>query len=313
MLNLRYILLLTLAAAFGGFLFGYDTAVIAGAIGFLRIHFSLSAGFTGWAASSVLVGCMFGAILAGPLGDRIGRKPSLLLCALLFGLSSVASAIPQTLGQFAWARFAGGMAIGAASILSPIYIAEVSPEKIRGRLVALYQLAIVVGILTVYFVNLQIQRLGDESWNVDWGWRWMFASLVIPSALFGLLMAFVPESPRWLMKKGLKTQARQTLIRIGGQSNADSELQSIEAALREEQGSWRQIFSSGYSRALVIGSLLAIFSQLSGINSIMYYAPEIFKAAGSATDSAFVQTVTGGAGNLFFTCVALAFVDKAGR
>jgi SP family arabinose:H+ symporter-like MFS transporter len=313
MTNLRYVLLLTLAAAFGGFLFGYDTAVIAGAIGFLRAHFSLSAGLTGWAASSVLVGCMFGALLGGPVGDKIGRKPSLLLCALLFALSSVASAIPQTLGEFAWARFAGGMAIGAASILSPIYIAEVSPEKIRGRLVALYQLAIVIGILTVYFVNLQIQRLGNESWNIDSGWRWMFASLVVPSALFGLLLVFVPESPRWLMKRGSKNQAWQILVKIGGKRNADEELTRIEASLQEEEGSWKEIFSSGYSRALVIGSLLAVFSQFSGINSIMYYAPEIFKAAGSGTDSAFVQTVTVGAVNLIFTFVAILFVDKAGR
>lgn len=313
MFNLRYILLLTLTAAFGGFLFGYDTAVIAGGIGFLRAHFSLSAGLTGWAASSVLVGCMFGALLGGPLGDRIGRKPSLLLCALLFALSSLASAIPETLGQFAWARFAGGMAIGAASILSPIYIAEVSPEKIRGRLVALYQLAIVVGILTVYFVNLQIQRLGDETWNIEWGWRWMFASLIAPSALFGFLMALVPESPRWLMKKGKKKQARSILVRIGGEANAELELQNIEAALREEQGAWSDIFSSNYSRALLIGALLAVFSQFSGINSIMYYAPEIFRAAGSGRDSAFLQTVTVGVVNLVFTFVAISFVDKAGR
>lgn len=313
MFNLRYILLLTLAAAFGGFLFGYDTAVIAGAIGFLRAHFTLSAGLTGWAASSVLVGCMFGALLGGPLGDRIGRKSSLLLCALLFALSSVASAVPQTLGQFAWARFAGGMAIGAASILSPIYIAEVSPEKIRGRMVALYQLAIVIGILTVYFVNLQIQRLGNESWNIDRGWRWMFASLVIPSALFGLLMLFVPESPRWLMKKGSKQRAWKILVRVGGKLNAEAELRNIEAALKEEQGTWREMFGSGYRRALIIGSLLAIFSQFSGINSIMYYAPEIFKASGSGTDSAFVQTVTVGAVNLVFTFVAIIFVDRAGR
>jgi len=189
----------------------------------------------------------------------------------------------------------------------------VSPEKVRGRLVALYQLAIVIGILTVYFVNLQIQRLGNESWNVDWGWRWMFASLVIPSALFGLLLAFVPESPRWLMKKGSKQQAWRILVKIGGKRNAETELKSIETALQEEQGTWKEIFSTGYSRALLIGSLLAIFSQFSGINSIMYYAPEIFKAAGSGTDSAFVQTVTVGAVNLLFTLVAVLFVDKAGR
>jgi len=185
-----YVLLITLVAAFGGFLFGYDTAVVSGAIGFLRSHFQLSANLTGWAASSMLMGCMAGAMLGGPLGDRIGRKRGLMLCAALFAVSAIVSAVPVTLGQFAWARFAGGLAIGAASILSPIYIAEISPERGRGRLVSLYQLAIVIGILGVFFVNLQIQRLGDEAWNVSIGWRWMFGSLAFPAAAFGLLLIY---------------------------------------------------------------------------------------------------------------------------
>lgn len=311
-LNLGYILLISLVAAFGGFLFGYDTAVVSGAIGFLKSHFGLSAELTGWAASSVLVGCMFGAIFCGPLGDRLGRKASLLWCAALFAASSVASAMPSTLGQFAWARFAGGLAIGAASILSPIYIAEISPEKIRGRLVALYQLAIVVGILVVFFVNLQIQRLGDEAWNVDVGWRWMFGSLVLPSVAFGVLLAFVPESPRWLMKAGLDGRALEILDRIGGPENATREIAGIRVALAQEEGRWTELFEA-YRRPLLIGALLAVFSQLSGINTVMYYAPEIFRAAGAGRDSAFAQTVTVGAVNLLFTFVAIAFVDRAGR
>jgi len=311
-LNLGYILLISLVAAFGGFLFGYDTAVVSGAIGFLQAHFGLSAELKGWAASSVLVGCMFGAMFGGPIGDRLGRKASLMLCAALFAASSVASAMPATLAQFAWARFAGGLAIGAASILSPIYIAEVSPEKIRGRLVALYQLAIVVGILVVFFVNLQIQRLGDEAWNVDQGWRWMFGSLVLPSVVFGGLLAFVPESPRWLMKAGLEGRALEILDRIGGPENAAREVAEIRSALAQEEGRWSELFAA-YRRPLAIGALLAVFSQLSGINTVMYYAPEIFKAAGAARDSAFAQTVTVGAVNLLFTFVAIAFVDRAGR
>jgi SP family arabinose:H+ symporter-like MFS transporter len=312
-LNVGYILLISLVAAFGGFLFGYDTAVVSGAIGFLKDHFELSADLTGWAASSMLIGCMFGAMGGGPLGDRIGRKWSLIWCALLFALSSVAAAIPHTLSQFAWARFAGGLAIGAASILSPIYIAEVAPEKIRGRLVALYQLAIVVGIGVVFFVNLQIQRLGDETWNNAMGWRWMFASLVFPSVLFGLCMIAVPESPRWLMKMGRTQKARLILERIGGPENAGREMQQIEAALREEEGRWSELFSSSYFRALVVGSLLAVLAQFSGINAIMYYGPEVFKAGGAGQDAAFVETVTVGAINLIFTFVAIAYVDKAGR
>lgn len=312
-INYGYILLLSLVASFGGFLFGYDTAVVSGAIGFLTSHFQLSAELTGWAASSMLVGCMVGAVAAGPAGDRFGRKPSLILCGLVFAVSSAASAMPSTLAQFAWARFAGGVAIGAASMLSPLYIAEIAPEKIRGTLVALYQLAIVVGILVVFFVNLQIQRLGDETWNTTTGWRWMFASLTLPSALFGFLMLLVPESPRWLMKQGQRDRARRILERVGGPGNAQKELGQIEEALRQEEGRWSELFTTGYRRALVIGILLAVFGQLSGINAIMYFAPEIFKSAGAGTDSAFSQTVIVGLVNLAFTFVAIWLVDRAGR
>ncbi len=237
--NYRYLLPLALTAALGGFLFGYDTAVVSGAINFLKSHFQLSADLTGWAASSLLVGCMAGSAVAGPLGDRFGRKWTLVACAGLFAVSSLVSAVPQTIGQFAWARFAGGIAIGGVSMLSPLYIAEIAPEKLRGTLVALYQLAIVVGILIVFFVNLQIQRLGDETWNIEIGWRWMFASLVLPSLLFGLLMLVVPESPRWLMKVGRREPARRVLEGVGGPAAAQREIQAIDQALKQEEGRWR--------------------------------------------------------------------------
>ncbi|MGC8885688.1 MAG: sugar porter family MFS transporter [Verrucomicrobiia bacterium] len=308
-----YVILISLVAAFGGFLFGYDTAVVSGAIGFLREHFKLTSDLTGWAASSMLVGCMVGAVVAGPAGDRFGRKWSLAVCGFLFAISSIGAAIPHNLAQFAWARFAGGIAIGSASILSPIYIAEISPERIRGRLVALYQLAIVIGILIVFFVNLQIQRSGDLSWNVNTGWRWMFASLVPPSILFCILMALVPESPRWLLKIGKEEKARAILEKISGSAYAEIQIQKITETLKEEQGRWSELFSGGYFRALVVGALLAIFSQFSGINAIMYYGPEVFKASGLAQDAAFAQTVIVGAINLVFTFVAIGFVDKAGR
>jgi sugar porter (SP) family MFS transporter len=312
-LNIPYILLISLVAAFGGFLFGYDTAVVSGAIDYLKNHFQLSADLTGWAASSMLVGCMAGAMIGGPLGDRIGRKKSLILCGLLFAVTSLLSAIPHDITQFAWSRFAGGIAIGAASMLSPLYIAEIAPEKIRGRLVSLYQLAIVGGILVVFFVNLQIQRMGDETWNTHTGWRWMFASLVIPSVVFAGLMALVPESPRWLMKMGRKAEAQKVLETVGGVENARREMAQIEGALGQEEGRWIELLSPGYRRALLIGSLLAIFGQFSGINAIMYYAPTIFKSAGVGTDAAFTQTVIVGVVNLVFTFVAIGFVDRAGR
>jgi MFS transporter, SP family, arabinose:H+ symporter len=198
-------------------------------------------------------------------------------------------------------------------MLSPLYIAEIAPERIRGTLVALYQLAIVIGILVVFFVNLQIQRLGDENWNTDTGWRWMFASLALPSVLFGLFMAAVPESPRWLMKMGDREKARTILERVGGVAAAERGIRQIDEALRLEEGRWSELFTSGYLRALVTGTLLAVFSQFSGINAIMYYAPEIFRAAGSGRDLAFTRTVTVGVVNLAFTFVAIGLVDKAGR
>jgi SP family arabinose:H+ symporter-like MFS transporter len=198
-------------------------------------------------------------------------------------------------------------------MLSPLYIAEIAPEKIRGTLVALYQLAIVVGILVVFFVNLQIQRLGDEGWNTHTGWRWMFASLALPSALFGFFMALMPESPRWLMKMDRQAEAQAILERVGGPVNAQREVLQIQEALQQEEGRWSELFTAGYGRALVIGILLAVFGQFSGINAIMYYAPEIFKAAGSGRDAAFLQTVIVGLVNLGFTFVAIWLVDKAGR
>lgn len=308
-----YLVLICFAAALGGFLFGYDTAVVSGAIGFLKTYFALDADLEGAAAAILLQGCMVGVLLAGPLGDRFGRKKSLILFGALFAVSSVASAVPRTLEQFEWARFAGGLAIGGASMLSPLYIAEISPEKIRGRLVALYQLAIVVGILVVFLVNLQIQRLGDEAWNVETGWRWMFATLAIPSVLFCAFMLAVPESPRWLMKAGRRAEARSILERVAGAATAEREVAQIEAALRQEEGRWSELLAPGYRRALLIGMLLAVFGQFSGINAIMYYGPEIFKTAGAGTDAAFLHTVIVGVVNVAFTFVAIAFVDRAGR
>jgi SP family arabinose:H+ symporter-like MFS transporter len=311
--SLKYLLLLTAVAALGGLLFGYDTAVISGAVGFLQGHFQLSAGLKGWAASSALVGCMVGAMFGGPLSDRYGRKKILFFCAMLFAFSGLASALPRTLTQFVWARFAGGLAIGAVSVLSPLYIAEIAPERIRGRLVSLYQLAIVVGILMVFFINMLIQRLGDETWNTAYGWRWMMGSLTLPASLFGFLLVLIPESPRWLMKMGRRAEAEKVLVRVGGQAAAGREIRQIEESLNQEDGKFSELFTSGYRRALVIGVALAVICQFSGINAIMYYAPEIFKSIGAGRDAAFSQTVSIGAINLLFTFVAIWLADKAGR
>lgn len=311
--SIRYVVLLAVVAALGGLLFGYDTAVIAGAIGFLETHFELDATATGWAASCALVGCIVGAAIAGTLSDRFGRRKVLVLSAIFFAVSAVTSAIPRTLSQFVIARILGGLGVGAASAISPLYISEVSPAHIRGRLVSLQQLAIVSGIQIVYFVNMLIQRLGNETWNATLGWRWMFASETLPAVLFFIFLFFVPESPRWLSKQGRGSDALGILSRIGGRARAETELAEIKEAIAHEEGSIWQLFQPGLRVALFIAVVLAIFTQITGINAILYYAPEIFKRAGAGTNAAFAQTVALGTVNLVFTLLAMATIDRFGR
>ena len=308
-----YAALLSFVAALGGLLFGYDTAVISGAIGFLRTHFSLDAASTGWAASSALVGCLIGAGAAGVLADRLGRKKALLVAAVLFTVSGVWSALPRTIMEFNIARILGGVGIGTASVVCPLYIAEISPAARRGRLVTFNQLAIVIGILVVYFVNYFIARLGGEEWNVATGWRWMFGSEAIPAALFFALTLLIPESPRWLTQRGRKDEARTVLARVGGDAHADTEVDAITATLGGEKASLTELFRPGLRVAFAIGAALAILQQITGINVFMYYAPEIFKQLGSGTDSALLQTIAIGAVNLIFTLVAFRLVDRWGR
>lgn len=292
-------------AAIGGFLFGYDTAVISGAIGYLQTHFGLNDVSKGWAASSALVGCIPGAMFAGPLSDRFGRKAILIVCAVLYLLSGGFSAIPPNFAVFIAARFLGGLAIGACSMVCPVYIAEISPEKIRGQLGTLFQFGVVVGIFLVFFVNSGIHKAGTETWNLEYGWRYMLGSEAIPAAVFLVLIFFVPESPRWLLQRNRVEEARAIQMRIDGQ-----ELSRDEIASTSETG---RLLAPENRRPLLIAVGLMAFSQFSGINAIMYYAPEIFKASGTGEDAAFSSAVYIGFINLVFTLVATAFVDKGGR
>jgi len=308
-----FVLKISVVAALGGLLFGYDTAVIAGAIGPLTIKFGLSPAMVGWAASSAIWGCVFGALAAGYMSDRWGRKNVLISTAVLFTISAIGSAIPLDLTTFIFARFIGGLGVGAASMLSPLYIAEIAPSDKRGRLVTLYQLAIVIGINVIYFVNMKIADAGNEAWNIEIGWRYMLGSETIPALLFFALLFLVPESPRWLIKRKRYDEAQDTLDRVNGTAKGKQVFEEIKSTLHQESGSLQELFAPGLRRALTIGVVLALFSQITGINAIIYYAPEIFKSAGFASGSALAQTFLIGIVNTVFTFVALWLIDRAGR
>lgn len=310
---LRNVSLISLVAALGGLLFGYDTAVIAGAIGFLKTRFQLDATLSGWAVSCALIGCIIGAMIAGVFSDLFGRKKALLFAAILFLISAVGSALPRTLTEFVFARITGGIGVGIASLISPLYIAEIAPAHLRGRLVSLNQLAIVSGMLVIYFINARIAGMGNEPWNVDVGWRWMFASEALPALFFFLLLLVVPESPRWLIKQNKESVAEKVFRKVMPEDKIGPVLADIKKTIAHEAGSLTQLFQPGLRTALLIGIVLAIFQQITGINAILYYAPEIFKAAGAGTNAAFLQTVLVGIINLLFTFVAIYSVDKWGR
>lgn len=308
-----FILKVSVVAAIGGLLFGYDTAVIAGVIGYLQIKFNLSPAMVGWAASSAIWGCIVGAMFTGYISDKIGRKKALFITAILFLISSIAAAMAENLTQFILARLIGGVGIGAASMLSPLYISEIAPAKKRGTLVSLYQLAIVIGINLIYFVNLKIAAFGDESWAVEYGWRYMLASGVLPAFFFFLLLFLVPESPRWLVKKNRTNEALDILNKVNGEEDAKGILNEIERSLTHETGTIKELFQPGLRVAMIVGVVLALFSQITGINAIIYYAPEIFKSIGFGAESALLQTVIIGLVNTLFTFVAIGFIDKLGR
>lgn len=311
--SMKFVTLVSIVSALGGLLFGFDTAVVSGAVGFMEDRFDLSKLQVGWAVSSLIIGCIVGAAISGILGDRFGRKKVLIAAAILFIVSSIGSAIPDTFSAFIVARIIGGIGIGITSTLCPLYNAEIAPAKYRGRLVALNQLAIVTGIFLTYFVNLWISRSGDEAWGIASAWRWMFGVGAIPGLLFMILLFFVPESPRWLIKQGRAAAALPILLRIHGEELAKKEVIDIKHSFEQESGSLRQLFSPGLRIALIVGVGLAVLQQVTGINAVMYYAPEIFKATGAGTNASLIQTILVGFINLLFTLVALWLIDKVGR
>jgi MFS transporter, SP family, xylose:H+ symportor len=311
--NTGYVAAICLIAALGGLLFGYDTAVINGAIGFLETRFALTPALKGWASSSALLGCVLGVTFAGAFSDWLGRKKTLVLAGVLFLVSSIGTAVPQTLTQLVVFRILAGVAVGVASLASPMYIAEVAPAAWRGRMVSVNQFAIVSGMLVIYFVNYAIARAGSAEWQVSTSWRWMFASGVVPSGLFLALLMLAPESPRWLLAQRRDREALAVLDRIGGTDWAAREAQAVREALRHESGSVAQLLEPGLRRVLAIGIALAVLQQVTGINVFLYFGAEIFKQLGERVDAALLQQVVVGAANLLFTIVAIWTVDRVGR
>ncbi|MGZ5514385.1 MAG: sugar porter family MFS transporter, partial [Candidatus Aminicenantales bacterium] len=290
-----------------GLIFGFDTAIVAGATRYMKEQFSLNSLQEGWAVSVVLIGCMFGAGLAGPISDRIGRRRFMLVSAVLFFVSAVGCALPRTITAFVIFRFIGGLGIGSAAVLSPLYIAEVAPARVRGALVSVNQLAIVTGILLAYFVNWMFAGVGPSNW------RWMFGLGAVPSIFFFLLLLRVPESPRWLVKNGREDEARTVLTRADTAEAAAVGIREIKDTLALEEGSFRELFSPAFRRPLLIAIVLAVFQQITGINAILYYAPRIFEGAGFARMSAIGQSTIVGLVNMLFTVVAIVLADRVGR
>ncbi len=311
--TLSFVLFATGVTAIGGFLFGYDTAVINGANSYLKAHLNLNPSQEGLAGASAILGCIPGSMCAGFLSDRFGRRKLLFLCALLYAASGLLSAIPRTFDEFLAARFISGLGIGASSMICPVYIAEIAPGKWRGRLGTLFQLGIVAGILITLFVNKVIQGMGDDAWNSAVGWRWMLGMEVVPALIFIALLFAVPESPRWLAQKGRETEARVVLEKAGGPEHAALELAAIREAVSHEVGGFGELLTGVFFKPLLFAVVLMAFSQFCGINAIMYYSTKIFEAAGGGKNAAFTSSVWIGLVNLVFTFVAIGFVDKAGR
>lgn len=300
-------------ASLGGFLFGYDTAVINGANTYLTAHFRLDPAQEGMAAASAILGCIPGALAAGFLSDRFGRRRLLFLSGLAYAVSGVLSAVPQSFAPFLAARFLSGLGIGASSMVCPVYIAEIAPERWRGRLGTLFQLSIVTGIFVTLFVNRVVQRLGDEAWNTAMGWRWMVGLEAAPALVFLVLLRAVPESPRWLAQQGRDREALGLLDKAGGPEHGAREMEAIRASLRQEQGGWGELVRGAFRRPLLIAVVLMACSQFCGINAIMYYSTKIFALSGATRDAAFSSSVWVGIINLVFTFVAIGLVDRLGR
>ena len=300
--------LYTIVAALGGLLFGFDTAVINGALPFFSDHFQLDKVMQGWAVSSAIFGCIVGAIGIGRPGDKYGRRYMLKITALLFLVSAIGTGMATNITMFIIFRIIGGLAIGGASVLSPIYISEIAPPKYRGRFTILFQLSLVVGILIAFATDLALINTGINNW------RFMFMSEAAPAILFLTLLFFVGRSPRWLVKKGYLEEAKDVIGKINTGSDNNQLLENIKNSIDTEVVEHiKYLFKKPFLRLVIIGVMIGMFNQFTGIAIVMIYSTEIFSAAGFGTESAIWQTVIVGATNLTFTIIAMAFIDRIGR
>jgi len=323
-INKGYIVLVSLIVALGGFLMGFDASVISGVVKFIEPQFNLSKLELGWSVSSLTLTSTLAMMLAGPLSDRYGRKKLLMFAAVLYAISAIGSALATSFVMLVVFRMIGGFGVGASLIIAPMYIAEISPAKIRGQLVSFNQLNIVIGISVAFFTNYMILRLGksDASWVQTLGiaehnWRWMLGLETLPAVIYFLALFFVPRSPRWLIMKGKEMEALATMKRATGETAALAELSAIKHSIESEKTKGkvplREIFKPAMKLVMTIGIVVAILQQITGINSVFFYAPMIFEQSGIGTDASFVQAILVGITNLVFTILAILFIDRFGR
>ncbi|WP_304511991.1 sugar porter family MFS transporter [Aquibacillus saliphilus] len=309
-----YVILIAIAAGVAGLMYGFDTAVISGAIGFLAERYNLSPSMQGWVISCVMIGGVLGVALSGFLSDKYGRKKIMFLSAILFIISALGSAFATGVTMLVFARIIGGLGIGFASALSVTYISECAPPAIRGRLGSLYQLFTIIGISATFYINYGVANSGTYAWGLEEGWRWMLGYGVFPGLIFFILLFFIPESPRFLMQKGRDSEAFQTLKRINGEIVAKQETKEIKASIETEHNtSIKQLLKPGLRMAMGVGIFLALFNQVIGMNAVTYYGPDIFRMVGFANNTEFLATSIIGSVQVVFTIVALLLIDKVGR